>query len=188
MTASDNRGDGREAVGVFTDAASLQGAIDDLLAAGFGLEALSLLASEEAVEEKLGHKYQKVDELEDDPAAPRTRYVPLRTVEDAERASIGALGLLGALGASGAVVASGGALASAALAAGLGAGSWALLGEFLAKFIGASHAERIKEQIAHGGLLLWARCADEAQEATAQRVLTRHSGRDVHIHTLTAQV
>ena len=51
-----------EAVGVFKAAEALQEAIDDLLSSGFDRADLSLLASEHAVEEKLGHKYQKVAE------------------------------------------------------------------------------------------------------------------------------
>jgi hypothetical protein len=183
MTTS---GASREAVGVFADAASLQGAIDELLSVGFPAEALSLLASEEAVEAELGHKYEKVAELEDDPAAPRRRYVPRETFEDTERAAIGALGIVGALGTVGAVVASGGALGSALVAGGLSGGTWGLLGELLAKFIGAEHAEIVTEQIAHGGLLLWVRCADPEQEISAQEILERHSGKDVHVHTLPA--
>jgi len=173
----------REAVGVFADAASLQSAVDELLAAGFPSEALNLLASEEAVEAKLGHRYQKVSELEDDPAAPRAAYAPL---EETERATIGAFGLLGALGATGVVAASGGGLAVALLAAGLGAGTWGLFGELLAKFLGGEHAENVTEQIAHGGLLLWVRCADPEQETSAQDILERHSGKDVHVHSLPA--
>ncbi len=180
MTTS---GGSREAVGVFADAASLQSAVDELLAEGFPTEALSLLASEESVEAKLGHKYQKVSELEDDPAAPRAHYAP---IEEAERATVGALGLLGALGATGVVAASGGALALALLAAGIGAGAGGLLGELLAKFLGADHAESVTQQIAHGGLLLWVRCADAEQELSAQEILETHSGRDVHVHTLPA--
>ena len=176
-------GGSREAVGVFADAASLQSAVDELHDAGFPDEALSLLASEAAVEAKLGHKYQKVSELEDDPAAPRARYLP---VEETERAAIGAFGLLGALGATGVVAASGGALAIALLAAGIGAGAGGVLGELLAKFLGHDHAESVTQQIAHGGLLLWVRCADPEQEANAQDILERHSGRDVHVHSLPA--
>ncbi len=176
-------GGSREAVGVFADAASLQSAVDELLAEGFASDALSLLASEESVEAKLGHKYQRVSELEDDPAAPRAHYMP---IDEAERVTIGALGLLGALGATGVVAASGGALAIALVAAGLGAGAGGLLGELLAKFIGRDHAESVTQQIAHGGLLLWVRCADNEQEASAQDILERHSGKDVHVHTLPA--
>ena len=183
MTTS---GVSREAVGVFADAASLQGAIDELLSVGFETEAVNLLASEEAVEAELGHRYGKVAELEDDPAAPRTRYVPRETLEDAGRAAIGSLGIVGGLGTAGAVVASGGALGAALIAGGLSGATWGLLGDLLARFIGAEHAERVTEQIAHGGLLLWVRCADPEQEVTAQEILERHSGKDVHVHTLPA--
>lgn len=186
MTGSEKSGENREAVGFFADAASLQEAIDELLAADFDPDTLSLLASTEAVEAKLGHKYQKVAELEDDASVPRAHYRSPEAVDDAERATIGGLGMVGALGAAGAVVASGGALASAVIAAGLGAGTWGLLGELLAKFVGASHASYIEEQLSHGGLLLWVRCADATREESAQRILKKHSGKDVHVHALPA--
>jgi hypothetical protein len=50
-----------EAVGVFNRPGDLQGAIDELLSSGFDRAELSLLASEHAVEEKLGHRYEKVN-------------------------------------------------------------------------------------------------------------------------------
>ena len=46
----------REAVGVFTSENDLQAAIDELLSSGFHRAELSLLASEEAVNEKLGER------------------------------------------------------------------------------------------------------------------------------------
>jgi len=65
----------REAVGVFHRAEELQAAIDDLLQSGFHRAELSLLASEHAVNRKLGHRYRKVSSLEDDPVIPRAAYV-----------------------------------------------------------------------------------------------------------------
>ena len=61
----------REAVGVFHDAESFQNAVEDLLKAGFDRSELSLLAGARAIEQKLGHAYQKIQELEDDPTVPR---------------------------------------------------------------------------------------------------------------------
>ena len=46
----------REAVGVFTSANDLQEAIDELQSSGFHRAELSLLANEEAVNEKLGER------------------------------------------------------------------------------------------------------------------------------------
>ncbi len=65
----------REAVGVFQTVDAFQEAIDELLSSGFDRAELSLMASEKAVEEKLGHKYRKAPELEDDDSVPRIAYV-----------------------------------------------------------------------------------------------------------------
>jgi hypothetical protein len=53
----------REAVGVFSRSEDLPNAIDELLSSGFHRAELSLLASEHTVEEKLGHRYEKVSAL-----------------------------------------------------------------------------------------------------------------------------
>lgn len=64
-----------EAVVVFQDAGQMEKAADSLLLNGFTRASLSLLASEETVEQKLGHRYEKVGEVTDDPAAPRETFV-----------------------------------------------------------------------------------------------------------------
>ena len=56
-----------EAVAVFHDVVSLDDAVASLIDAGFDKDDISLLASDAAVEEKLGHRYERVEELEDDP-------------------------------------------------------------------------------------------------------------------------
>ena len=186
MTTSEKSNQIREAVGVFGDVDAMQHAIDDLLSSGFDRAELSLLASEETVDEKLGHKYEKVAEIEDDATVPRTRYVSPEVIGEAKTALVGGLFFLGSLGAVGAIVASGGALAAATTGAALGAGTWGLLGEILTKFIGDEHARNIQEQLKHGGLLLWVRCSNSEREKSAMEILSRHSGRDVHVHALPA--
>jgi hypothetical protein len=182
MTTSEESNQIREAVGVFGDAAAMQKAIEDLLSSGFKHADLSLLASEETVDKKLGHKYKKVTEIEDDAAVPRIRYVSQDAISEGEYVFTGGLVILGALSAAGIIVASGGALVGAFTGAALGAGTWGLLGELLAKFIGAQHAEYVQEQLTHGGLLLWVRCSNLERENSAMEILSRHSGRDVHMH------
>lgn len=86
----------REAVGVFVTEEALQEAIDELLSSGFNQADLSLLASEEAVTEKLGHRYRRVSELEDAPGVPGAEYVSPESRGDAEGAVIGALMYVGA--------------------------------------------------------------------------------------------
>ncbi len=173
----------REAVGYFETADQLQGAIDELLSNGFNRAELSLLASEEVVDEKLGHAYEKVSELEDDPRVPRTAYVSTESIGDAEGAVIGGLMYVGAGLLMGPVVVAGAPLAGIAAMAAAGAGLGGLFGGALAALIGQSHAQYVEEQLAHGGLLLWVRVWDEARERRAVDIMARHSGRDVHVHT-----
>lgn len=176
----------REAVAVFEQPESLQEAVDELLSAGFDRAELSLLASEEAVESKLGHRYRKVAELEDDDAVPREAYVSTETRGDAEGALIGSLLYVGGVAAAGAVVASGGALAAVLAGAAMAGGAGALVGSLLATWVGERHARHLQEQLDHGGLLLWVRTRDAAHEKRAVEILSRHSGRDVHLHELPA--
>ena len=174
----------REAVGVFKTADSLQEAIDEFLSSGFDRAELSLMASEQAVEQKLGHKYRKVSELEDDDAVPRVAYVSPESIGDAEGALIGGLLYIGV--GVGAVLASVGALATAITGGALGGGAGAVIGSVLAKLVGDHHARDLKEQLDHGGLLLWVRTWDEARENRAVSILKKHSGFDVHVHAVAA--
>src|SRR3546814_11528401 len=64
-----------EAVAVFDAAEQMQAAIDELLNSSFDQAEISLLASGRAVEQKLGHLYERVHQLEDAEDAPRKEYV-----------------------------------------------------------------------------------------------------------------
>jgi hypothetical protein len=178
----------REAVGVFRRSEKLQDAIDELLSSGFHRAELSLLASAHVVEEKLGHRYEKVSTLEDNPTVPRAAYLSTEAIGDAEGAVIGALMYVGATAAAGAVVISGGTLASAIAAMALAGGAGGLIGSILAKWIGDHHGDYLQEQIDRGGLLLWVRTWKAEDEQRAVEILTKHSGRDVHLHALPAGV
>ena len=173
-----------EAVAVFDSASTLQNAIDELLVSGFDRADLSLLASERAVVEKLGHMYEKVSELEDDPSVPRKAYVSIESVGDARGGLVGGLMYVGAVIATGAAVASGGTLAGVIATAVMAGGAGGLIGSVLADIVGNSHADRIQEQLEHGGLLLWVRTRDKGHGERAMRILSDHSGRDVHLHVL----
>ena len=174
----------REAVGVFDDVAEFEEAIKDLLSAGFARKDVSLLASEEAVEAKLGRHYAKVQELEDHPAVPRTAYTERRMRGEAEDVLIGSLTYLPAVVAAGTVVASAGVVAAAVTGTAL---AGALLGTVLTRWLGKHHAEHLQEQLDRGGLLLWVRTPDAAAEQRALEILTRHSAHDVHVHDLPAR-
>lgn len=178
----------REAVGVFHDANALEAAVDELLESGFERGEISLLASDRTVEDKLGHAYRKVTEMEDDTGAPRVAYVDRDSLIEGKTGMIGGLAYVGALAAAGAVVASGGTLA-AVIAAAVGAGgAGGVLGTFAARWIGRDHATSMQNQLDKGGLLLWVHVRDQDHEKRAVDILSRHSADDVHVHDLPAQV
>jgi hypothetical protein len=177
----------REAVGVFDTAERLQDAIDELLSAGFDRAELSLLASERAVEEKLGHAYRRVEALEDEARVPRTAFVSTESRGDAEGALIGGLMYVGAILAAGGIVASGGTLAGAVAAAALAGGAGAAAGSLFARLIEYHHADYLEEQLGRGGLLLWVRTRTPEREARALEILGKHSAQDVHVHSIPAE-
>lgn len=184
MSTAENPVKNREVVGYFTTPEALQEAIDELLSSGFDRAEISLLASEQAVDEKLGHRYDKVAELEDNTDAPRSCYVSTEARGDAEGGIVGGLLYIGAVSAAGAVVASGGALAAAITAAALAGGAGGLIGTALARFIEVHHAAYIEEQLEHGGMLLWVWARDNEHETRAVNILKKHSGNDVHVHDI----
>jgi hypothetical protein len=184
MSAEDQDQLVTEAVAVFHDVADLDGAVEALQSAGFKRADISLLASEDAVEKKLGHRYERVEELEDDPKAPRVAYRTRESVGETEDVIIGSMTYLPAVLAAGTVVASAGVVAAAVTGTAI---AGALIGTVLARWLDKSHAEHLQEQLEHGGLLLWVRTRDQQQEQTALKVLLEHSGTDVHVHRLPAR-
>ncbi len=174
----------KEAVAVFDSADTLQEAVDELLSSGFDRAELSLLASEEAVTGKLGHVYTRVETFEDDPAIPRRMYVSTESIGDAEGALIGVPLYVAAVAAAGAAILAGGPVAGAIAAAAAAGGVAAVIGSALAAMLGRKQARYLEEQIDHGGLLLWVHLRDADREARALDILSRHSGRDVHVHAL----
>ena len=184
--ASAGAAGNREVVGVFHDEKALEAAIDDLLEHGFDRADVSLLASEQAVVEKLGHAYRKVSELEDDSSAARVAYAAKEDYGAAEGGLISGLVYVGALAGAGAVVASGGALTAVLIAAAVSGGAGGAVGFGLARWLDRQRGKRLHEQLEKGGLLVWVHAATEAQEARAIDVLKRHKAEDVHAHDLSA--
>ncbi len=167
----------REAVAVFDTAEALDAAVFALETHGFDRAAFSLLASEEAVKQKLGHPYQHVKEVEDDPAVPRdtffsrvsrleATYLPAPAL-----AALGGLTLVGAGGILPVVIAASGGL---------------LVGAAVGGLIHQHFVTRVKEQVERGGLVLWVGLRDAAAEAKALKILPLQGAHDVHVHEMTA--
>jgi hypothetical protein len=163
----------QEVVAVFDSAKQLEDAVFDLERHGFDRAAFSLLASEHVIEQKLGRRYQSIREMEDEPEAPReTFYSRVSRIE----AEYGLPALLAAIGG----LAFGTLVVPALIAAGTGAA----IGGVLGNMIHRHHAERLREQLERGGLLLWVNVRNEAEAAKAVEILGTHSAHDVHRHTL----
>lgn len=174
----------REAVGVFVEAAKLEAATDELLENGFDRADISLLAAQDEIEKNLGHRYSKVTELEDDPDVPRRAFTPLQSVHEAEGALISLPLYVAAVTTAGIVTAAGGPLAAILAATAIAGSGGGFLGLVLAGILGNRYASEIENQINKGGILLWVRTWDKAQEERAQKILTRHGAFDVHVHQL----
>jgi hypothetical protein len=177
---------GREAVGVFHDERSLQGAVDELLVAGVDRSALSLVAGHRTVEKKLGHYFERVDDIEDDPQMPRQAYVGSDSRTEAKGVVVGGLFYVGAIAAAGAVVASGGTIAAALLGAALAGGAGGAVGVALARIIDRHHARHLQEQLDHGGILLWVRLRGTDEERRVVDLLRARGAGHVHVHAVPA--
>ena len=68
----------REVVAVFHDAAQLEAAVEALDRAGFVQTNISIMADSKAVSEKLGHRFEPIEEMEEDPNVPRRCGRPCR--------------------------------------------------------------------------------------------------------------
>jgi hypothetical protein len=169
-------------VGIFMDAEHLDRAMRELLAAGFERDELGLLASEHAVQQKLGGVYTRIDEIKDAPHASETAFVKNKSVEDTMHGLTGGLYFVGGTAAMGAVVASsavlGGPLA-VAIAAAVAVGA---VGALVGGIIRKSDADYLREQVDEGRLLLFVRgLGDTASAERAMEIMSRHAAADVKL-------
>ena len=176
-----------EAVGVFDDVESLQQAIYDLWIAGFSRFDTSLLAGDDAVKEKLGSRFWRASELEDDPKAPRTNFVSEEAIGELEGSIFGGFMFVGSVIAMTALLTPASTLAGSIAAAVIGGAPGGAIGGFLARRVGKQHSEYYENQLKHDGLLLWVRTSTPEKEALAIKIMQGASGRDVHIHQWSAR-
>lgn len=183
MKTSGNHQSVREAVGIFLDPTHLKKAMEALVASGFERDQLGLLASEHAVQQKLGDLYARTKAPEDSPRAPEAAFVKKESVGDTMHGLAGGLYFVGGTAAMGALVASsallGGPLA-AAIAAAVAVGA---VGALVGGAISRSDAEYLREQIDEGRMLLFVRrLGDAGREAQAREILSRHGALDVRTY------
>jgi hypothetical protein len=172
----------REAVGIFRSREALESAVKDLLLAGFDRADIDLMASVDAVRERLGGIYAPVEDLADVPGVPRTAFLAREDVTLPLATFAGILTYIGATAAALGVVASGGALAAAVAAATVGGAVAGGVGTLIARLIGREKAKELEAQLAAGGLVLFVRLRSPEREEKALSILRNHGAEDVRVH------
>jgi outer membrane lipoprotein SlyB len=171
-----------EAVGVFDTPAALQAALYDLRSVGFSRLDISVLGSHEALEKQFGTTFWHTTDLADDPDTPRAAFVSEEAIGELQGAIVGGFLFIGSAIAMTALLTPASTIAASIAAIAVGGSPAAVIGALFARRVGKHHSTHYAEQIEHGGILLWVRVRDKAHEALAVKILTGHSGRNVHVH------
>jgi hypothetical protein len=175
----------REVAGVFHSREAIDAAVGDLLRSGFDRADIDLMASVDAVRQKLSGDYVPAKELADVPRAPRDAFLARTEIASPLVTAAGVLTFVGASAAALAVVASGGALALAATAAALAGGVVGSASYLrLAQFLGQKEAKDLETRMAAGGLVLWVRVRSPDREETAQQILSAHGAEAIRVHEI----
>ncbi|RYH05825.1 hypothetical protein [Tropicimonas sp. IMCC6043] len=174
----------REVVAVFHDAEKLEAAADKLVLAGFPQSRLNVIGDQKSIARRLGHHFEPVEVMEDDPRVPQHAFVFKSDRMTAETALFGLPLYVGAMGGAVLVVASGGALGAVLLGAAAGGAVGGGLGAVLAQTVGKAHADELEAHLRAGGILFWVAVRDDTEESRASEVLKRCGGEDVHTHVI----
>jgi hypothetical protein len=174
----------REVVGVFDDQEHLQSAVDELQASGFSRHDLSTAADLRTVEQAIGRIYAEAREIEDDAAVPRSIYVSKSSLGDAEGVLIGIAVYVPTLVVAAALVARGAGDATILWGVVLAGALGGLVGWAVARWLDGRYLWRYREQLGHGGIVLWVAVHAPEREERAAEILTRCRARDVHVHEL----
>src|ERR1700736_6737565 len=152
----------REAVGSFPDREHFRNAVAALLAAGFELSDLSVLAS-----------HDSLAVAEDDAGTSKGILAAGLTDE---------IKCVAPLTVAGIIVRPGGPIALAVAAVVGAALGGAALKELVDDYTAAHHSEDFAAALKAGAALLWVRCGDPDRELVATRILEEAGGRHVHVH------
>ena len=165
MTAANSQSPIREAVGVFFDAESVEGCVNNLKSNGFSNEHIGLLANQHTVQAKLTHLYEEVNKHGAN--EPDVAFVGKESTENSTSAFLGSLSFIGAATVGSGMVASaallGGPLLVSAATVAFGGGITAVMGWVISK----SEADYLEEQIEAGHILLFVRTRNAQQERKA---------------------
>jgi hypothetical protein len=173
----------REVVGTVTTREALDELVTSLMRAGFDRSDIDLLASRDAVAKKLNAIYATPILAAENSAAPRRELI--RPDDDVTSSALvfGTLMTIGTLGAVLPVVASGGAVATAIVAALAGGTAAAGIAKVLKDhLVDPQHAIDLENDLRIGGLVVFVRARTRERESKAQDVMRLCGARNVHVH------
>lgn len=165
-----------EIIGIFRSPQQLDAAIGDLCSAGWDRAELSLLGQKEHLAPA-----HTAGEVAVDPKAPRSAVVSETDSRQERTLAGGMAGVVAGFLASGAIVATGGTALAAVIGAAAAGGGGAIAGDFIGRVLSKKMAEPMEDQIARGGIVLWALLRKPEQETRARDILLKHGAVDVHI-------
>lgn len=172
----------RQAAGVFYDETSLKSTIDELLASGFQRSELALLASEQVVEQSLGKFYERINTDSDTLDSPGIAFVSKDAIGETAHSLGGSLSFVVVVFVMGALVLASALLGGAMLTAIVGVVAVLAIGALAATVSRQSNAQKLKEQVDKGHMLLFVRVADAKREKEVMTTLRKHSAVDVRMY------
>lgn len=175
-----------EIVGSLHSPEALESAVSEFASSGWDRSELSILAQQSLLDSD--SVQGEARELSDDPRAERQAVVADTDVRQGRTLAAGMAGVVGAFLASGATILTGGTALAAVVGAAVVGGGAAAAVERLAGAVGQHRDDHLSEQLAHGGMLLWARLHAPEEEARARAILSRHGATGIHVHPVGSEV
>jgi hypothetical protein len=173
----------REIVGTFDTSQALESAVSELASSGWDRAEMSLLAAHGALTpEPVSEQTNRLA----DKAVDREAVLSDTDMRQGRTLAAGMGGVVAAFVAAGATIMSGGTVLVAAVGAAVAGGGAGWVADAIANKLDDRRAEHFRQQVAHGGILLWAKLRDPGQEQTARQIMERCGGHDIHVHDMQA--
>ncbi|WGF90602.1 hypothetical protein [Marinivivus vitaminiproducens] len=172
-------------VALFDTQETFDGAIEELITAGVPSERLHLVAGEDHLKQRLGHRLPDAGTMAERTSDPDEAGKGQESQGTGKAGVIGGLTYIGAVGGLGLAMAAAGpaaAVATAVAAAAGGAASGGAIGALLTRSVEKRELDRYADQIRSGSLVLAVEAPDPQQVGTIETVLSKHDGQHMRIH------
>lgn len=178
MTQPD--GPHSEIVGLFHSPEALERAISELASAGWDRAEMSLLGAQESLSQ---YQTGGTEGIAHDHSTAHSAVVSKDDVRQMRTLTTGMAGVIAAFVTAGATIMTGGAALAAVVGAAAAGGGAAAAVEALGHNADQRREDHLSEQLAQGGILLWAVLRNSSDEAKAREILQRCGGTDVTVHS-----